>query len=229
MEDIEIINIWKSYDKKLEESLLLNRKNTEDITQIKVISFLASMKPLKIFTILGGILWVSFGGVILLNLFTNAFHLISLFFLVSASIQVLLTLIAILIYLYQLIVIHQADISEPILATQKKLARLKISTLWVARILFLQLPLWTTFYLSESMFENGHLLLYIVQGIVTFSFTCLALWLFFNITYDNRDKKWFRLIFDGKEWTPVMKAMELLKQIEEYKNEDRTVNKNAGI
>lgn len=228
MEDTEIINLWKSYDKKLDENLLLNRKNAEDITKLKVRSFLTSMKPLKIFTILVGIIWVGFGGVIITNLFIFAFTMVSKFFLISAGIQLLLTAIALVGYIYQLILIHQVDISEPILETQEHLARLKSSTLWVTRILFLQLPVWTTFYLTESMFENGHTIFYILQGIVTFSFTYLALWLFFNIKYENKDKKWFRLIFDGKEWSPVIKSMELLSQIDEYRIENKTENENAG-
>ncbi len=224
MEDTEIINLWKSYDKKLEESLLFNRKNAEDITKMKVRSFLASMKPLKIFTILDGIIWVGFVDVLIINLFPIANPI----FLISAGIQVLLTKLAIGIYLYQLILIHQVDISEPILTTQEKLSRLKSSTLWVARLLFLQIPVWTTFYWNESMLENGNIVLYILQIVVTLLFTFLAVWLFRNIKYENRDKKWFRLIFNGKEWSPVIKSMELLSQIDEYRIENKTANENAS-
>jgi len=52
----------------------------------------------------------------------------------------------------------------------------------------------------------------------TLSFIVIAIWLFFNIKYENRNKKWFQLIFSGKEWTPLMKSMELLEQVEEYKD-----------
>lgn len=223
MEDLEIINIWKSYDKKLEENLSLNRKIAQDVTQMKVKSYLTSMKPIKIFTVLIGILWVGIGGIIVTNLFVFAFAKVSKFFLFSAGIQLTLTAIAIGVYLYQLILIYQADINEPILATQDKLARLKSSTLWVARLLFLQLPVWTTFYLTESMFVNGNTVLYVVQGLITVSFTYLALWLFFNIKYENKDKKWFRLIFEGKEWSPVMKSMNLLSQINAYQAENQVI------
>ena len=212
MEDLEIINLWKSYDKKLDENLLLNRKNAEDITKIKVQSLLASMKPLKIFSILLGILWVGFVDVLIISS-----HSANPFFLISAAIQVLLTKVAIVIYLYQLILIHRVDISEPVLAAQHKLARLKSSTLWVTRLLFLQLPVWTTFYLNKGVFVNGNIGVCILQTVVTVSFTVLAVWLFLNIKYENRDKKWFRLIFNGKEWTPVIRSMELLSQVEEYK------------
>jgi hypothetical protein len=54
----------------------------------------------------------------------------------------------------------------------------------------------------------------------TISFTVVAFWLFINIKYENRNKKWFQLIFNGKEWTPLMKSMELLEQVEEYKDEN---------
>ncbi len=219
MEDIEIIHLWRAYDKKLNDSLLLNRKNAEDITKMKIQSALTSMKPLKIFTLSVGLLWVGFGGVIVINLFVFAFSTVSKFFLFSAAIQLLLTAIAIAIYLYQFAVIHQVDINAPILKTQEHLARLKTSTLWVARILFLQLPLWTTFYLSENTFKTGHPVFYIVQVAITLTFTYAAFWLFFNIKYENRAKKWFRLIFDGKEWNPVMQSMELLNRIDAYKTE----------
>lgn len=171
----------------------------------------------KIFSILAGFLWVGFVDVLIINLFQVA----NPFFLISAGIQVILTKLAIGIYLYQLILIHQVDMSGPILEIQEKLVRLKSSTLWVARFLFLQLPVWTTFYWNESMLSSSNFLLYIIQGIVTLSFTVIAVWLFLNINYENRDKKWFRLIFNGTEWQPVIKSMELLHQIDHYKMNTR--------
>jgi len=224
MEDIEIINLWKSNDKKINETLLLNRKNAEEIIKMKAQSLLSSMKPLKIFVIAFGIIWVG----IIDNLIINLFHIASPFFLVSASIQSLLATLAIAIYVRQLILIEQIDINEPILKTQEKIARLKSSTLWVTRLLFLQLPVWTTFYWNESMFEHGNTFLYILQVIVTISFTFIAIWLFLNIKYENRHKKWFKLIFNGKEWTPVISSMELLSQIDEYRIENKTTKKNAS-
>jgi hypothetical protein len=215
MEDTEMITLWKSYGQKLDETLTLNRKNAEDITRIKVQSVLSSMRPLKIFAILVGIVWVTFVDILIINLYPVA----SPYFLISAGIQALLTKLAIGIYLYQLILIHQVDTSEPVLATQDRIARLKYSTIWIARVLFLQLPVWTTFYLSGSIFNNGNTLMHIIQIGTTALFTFAAVWLFLNIRYENRDKKWFKLIFRGNEWAPVMKSMELLDQINEYKEE----------
>ncbi len=215
MEDTEIINLWKSFDKKLEENLKLNKQNAEDITRIKVKSFLGSMKPIKLFTVLVGLLWVGLLDIIIISVFKGA----SPFFLLSAVVLVILNKLAIGIYLYQLILLFQVDISDTILSTQEKIASLKTSTLWITRLLFLQLPVWTTFYWSKSMFENGNPVLLVLQVLISLSFALLALWLFFNINYKNKDKKWFKLIFSGNEWTPAIKSMELLDQIRQYKEE----------
>ena len=213
MQDADLINLWKSYSQQIDESLALNRKNAEELTTIKVQSLLASMKPLKFFTLVVGIGWVVFVDSLLIAFFWSA----GPFFIVSALIQVLLTKLAIGIYLYQLVLIQRVDVSQPIVKTQHTLARLTASTLWATRLLLLQLPVWTTFYLTSSLIKNGTPVFYLVQLAITLTFTVVALWLSRNITYANRDKPWFRLLFEGKEWSPVMKSMDLLNQSEEYK------------
>ena len=157
MDQSEIINLWKAYDRKLEASLMLNKSNAIEITRLKTKSLLSSMTPLKIFTIIVGMLWVSIGGTLVGNLFVHAYASVSPFFLYSAAFQLLLTAIGIGIYLYQLVLIHQMDITDTLINTQRRLTHLKSSTLWVARILFLQLPVWTTFYWSMDLIKSGHL------------------------------------------------------------------------
>jgi hypothetical protein len=219
MNENELKLLWQSVNKNLVDSLTINRKNTEDITRLKIQNFLSSMKPIKIFTIIVGILWVAILGIVLVNLFVYAYDKVSLFFLYSATIQVLLTGIAVAVYIYQLDLIYKIDFNKPVIFIQKKLSKLKVSTLNVTRILFLQLPVWTTFYWNEAMFENGNVSLWVIQGIITLLFTYFAVWLFFNIKYENRNRRWFQLIFRGKEWQPILQSMELLNQIEKYQDE----------
>jgi len=154
MEEINIKTLWQATNQRLEKSLHISKQQTEEITRLKVHNLVSSMKPLKLFTILIGVLWVVIIGSVVVNLFLFAFSATSLFFLFSAAIQVMLTAIALLIYIYQFITIYQVDFTKPILHTQKKLANLQTTTLWVARILFLQLPVWTTFYWNESMLNS---------------------------------------------------------------------------
>ena len=122
--------------------------------------------------------------------------------------------------LLQLILIYQVDVGEPVIDTQENLARLKSSTLWVTRLLFLQLPVWTTFYINADMIKNGGVVFFLVQVPVSLAFFFIAIWLFINIKYKNRDKKWFRLIFSGREWDPVIQSMELLDQVREYRESE---------
>lgn len=227
MDELELKKLWQATNLKLEESLVINRNISDEITKMKIHNFLGSMKPIKIFTLLIGILWVGITGTVVVNLFLFASANVNLFFLFSATIQIGLTAIALIIYIYQLIKIYEVDITDPILKTQKRLANLKTSTLWITRILILQLPVWTTFYWNSSMFENGNWLLWIIQGIVTLSFGYVAIWLFINIRYENKNKKWFKFIFNGMEWTPLIKSMELLEQIEDYK--DINASTNSGL
>lgn len=216
MDDINLKLLWQSAHKDLEKSLAINKKNTEDITRIKAQNFLSSMKPLKIFTLIVGICWVIVLGIVVIYLFINAYDSVSKFFLYSATIQVILSAIALFVYIYQIGLIYKIEFSEPVLVIQKKLNKLKVSTLNVTRILLLQLPVWTTFYWNETMFENGNVTLWVIQGIITLLSVFFSFWLFFNIKYENRNKRWFQLIFRGREWQPILQSIELLKQIEEY-------------
>jgi hypothetical protein len=216
MNENELKLLWQAAHTKLEDSLQINRKNTEDITKLKVQNFLSSMKPIKIFTLIVGILWVAILGSTVVHLFINAYDQVSLYFLYAAAIQVVLTAIAVVVYIYQLDLIYRIDFSKPVLNIQENLSKLKVSTLNVTRILFLQLPVWTIFYWNDSMFENGNLFLWIIQVSITLTMSYWAIWLFFNIKFENRDQKWFKLIFSGKEWQPMLQSMELLSQIEGY-------------
>ena len=220
MNEMELKKLWQITNVKLDESIVINKNNTDDITRMKVHIILGSMKPIKFLTLLVGVLWVGIGGIALSSIFLNSFSEANKFFLFSASIQVGLTAIALFVYLYQLIMIYQVDITDPIIRTQGKLSNLKISTLWVTRILFLQLPVWTTFWWNETMLTDWGILQWSIILFFTISFTIVAIWLFINIKYENRNKKWFQLIFRGKEWTPLMRSMELLEQVEEYKEQN---------
>jgi hypothetical protein len=140
-------------------------------------------------------------------------------FLGSAILQSLISKIAVGVYAYHLVLIDQVDLSAPVLESQEKIARLQASTLWVARLLFLQMPLWTTFYWNESMLSNGHPVLWAMQIIGTLGLAFISVWLFFNIKDKNRNQRWFKWIFDNAEWTPTLQAMEALERVKEYRQE----------
>lgn len=220
MNELDIKKLWHSVNEKLDSSNKINKKNLDDISRLKVHNLLSTMKPIKLIIALIGIVWVSVLGFALINIFLYAYDKASLFFLYSATIQVMITAIAVAVYIYQINLIYNLEFSEPVLSIQKKLSKLKLSTLNLTRILFLQLPVWTTFYWNETMFTNFNIFQWIIQGFVTISFFILALWIFFNLKYENMHKKWFVLIMGGKEWNPLLQASEMLKEINDYEKKN---------
>jgi hypothetical protein len=226
MDTKQIQKLWQS---SVENSPLAGtslQADAEAITKGKIRTFVSSMKPITLFTILAGMVWVAIIGFLVGHLAIYAYSSVSPFFLFSIGIQVVITAIALFFYIYQLIQMYKVDIADTILITQERLVRLKGSILWVTRILFLQLPVWTTFYWTDTMFKTGNPLLLTLQGLITTLFTILAIWLFINIRFENHEKKWFRLIFNGKEWTPVINALTLLEGL---KNNHSEKTENGSI
>lgn len=221
MNDTDLKYLWQIGNEKIAISQKSDKTSLDNLTKKNVSHFLSSMKPIKIFTLLVGLLWVFGIGYVLLKLTVNAYDQVSLYFLYSAYFQVMLTAMAVIIYIIQLITLYSIDFNKPVVTLQKTLIKLKASTLNVTKILMLQLPFWTTFYLNESMFKNGTLPLFVLQGAVTISFTYLSLWLFFHLKFENADKWWFKLLLQGKEWEPLITSINILNEMEDGVSSDK--------
>ena len=215
MNDTDLKYLWQTGNEQIALSQKSDKTSLDKLTKRNVSHFLSSMKPIKIFTLLAGLLWVLGIGYVLIKLTIIAYDQVSPYFLYSAFFQVMLTAMAVILYIIQLSTLYSIDFNKPVVILQKTLINLKASTLNVTKILILQLPFWTTFYWNESMFKNGTLPLFILQGAVTISFTCLAIWLFFNLKYENSDKWWFKLLLQGKEWEPLITSIGILNDMEE--------------
>ena len=221
MNDTDLKYLWQAGNNQIAISQKSDKTSLDKLTKRNVSHFLSSMKPIKIFTLLVGLLWVFGIGYVLIKLTINAYDQISPYFLYSAFFQVMLTAMAVILYIIQLSTLYSIDFNKPVVILQKTLINLKASTLNVTKILILQLPFWTTFYWNESMFKNGTLPLFILQGAVTISFTCLAIWLFFNLKFENADKWWFKLLLQGKEWEPLITSIGILNDMEEEGASDK--------
>jgi hypothetical protein len=217
MEKDELLALWRSAPDELAATAALSRHTAAELTQLKVAATLSTLKPLKWFGAAAALVWVILVDALLYRYWTQA----SGFFLVSAGVQVLLTKLALGLYLYQLALISRVDASAPVVEAQARLARLQASTLWVARLSFLQLPCWTTFYWSAALLRQAPPLLLGLQLLVTGLFAAAAVWLFLNINARNRHQRWFRLLFGGREWAPILDALQLLEQLDEYRTEPR--------
>lgn len=212
MEESEIRNLWKRYDKKLETLLSYNRWMVEEITKTKARKALAGAKPVKYLGIVLGIPWILLlNGLVVIGYLSG-----NPFFALSFGMISLFTTIALGTYIYHLVLIRQINISESVIDVQKKLAKIQTSGINMTRIVFLQLPFWTTWYLRAELLQEGEALYWATNIAITGIFLYAALWLFANISLENMDRKWMKLLFSDAEWSSVVQAMDILNQIDEF-------------
>ena len=213
MNDIEINNLWKSYDEKLDKLLSINQEIMTEITKTKANSMLGKAKPAKYLGIIIGLPYI----LVLDALFIIGWLSGGIFFALSMGAIAIFTKIAFGTYIYHLILIRQASHADTVVEMQKKIAQIKTSSIKVLRIVVLQLPFWTTWYFGMYMAKNADLVYWIGNIVVTGIFTYFSLWLFWNIKIENIDKKWMKWLFSDAEWISVIKAIDLLDQIDNYK------------
>jgi len=222
MEDIEMKNIWQSYDRKIKEARVLNLQSWalnlrcfETIQTQKAKSKLDSLATFKIWAVVLGILWVLFLGILVYeNRFTN------LYFSISVSFIMLFSIIAVVIYIKHIIIIKQINYAENITDTQKKLAQLQLSTLKFAGIIWLQMPFQTTWFWHSKWILFNSLKFWLIPFPITLFFTFLAIYLYRNINLENIHKKWVRtLMMAGPEYKSVITAIDFINEIDAFKKD----------
>ncbi|MCY1524334.1 hypothetical protein D9M68_592620 [compost metagenome] len=215
MENIDVIKMWKQYDEKLEKSLVLNQKIITELQQQKAKHALRPARNYKLFAILIGFIYAAM-IVYFLN-YTASFT--SIFVKASVGIHLVVILIAIGMYVKQLVLINEIDCSEHIIQMQEKLASLQSSTLRVIGICFLQLPVFSTWNITFELINERPLNFWLIQMPIVALFTFAGIWLFKNINIKNMDKKWFKIMFYGAEWSAILRSGRFLREIEHFETE----------
>ena len=102
MNHTDLKYLWKTGNEQIAISQTSDKTNLNNLTKRNISHFLSSMKPIKIFTLLVGMLWVFGIGYVLMKLTINAYEQVSPYFLYSAYFQLMLTAIAVILYIFQL-------------------------------------------------------------------------------------------------------------------------------
>ena len=223
MNDIELKYLLASYNLRLEEakvvnlqSWVLNLQCFETLQLQKAKSKLKALINFKIVAVVLGILWVAFVS----NFFLHSLEISKIFFLVSAGAIMLITSAAIIVYIYHIVLINTINNSDNVLKTQEAIAHLKLSTLNITRILFLQAPFYCTFWWSESFIINAPIPFWLISFPVMAAFTFASIWLWRNISMKNIHKKWFKILFNSPEWNSLVKANNFLEEINNFRKEN---------
>lgn len=203
----------------VEKTLAINELLLKEVTNNKARISLKSLIALKTLGIVAFILYILLLSYLLVYAVSNYSSALN-YFIVSISVIILVNIKGLADYIKHLVWANNVNYDGSIMEIQQQLSRLQLSIINHAKGMCLQIPFYTTFYLSNEWFPQDVGLGYIIlQVIVTGSFVFLTYWLYKNHKPENLDKKWFRSLIKGSGGKSVMKAMEFYKGMEDFKKD----------
>ncbi len=220
MENIDFINIWKAQNTKIEQALALNLKLLREIVDGKAKSAVRSLTILKSTLLFFGVLYlIALGGLIsfALSRYSPAWN----YFLVSVAAIFAINLFAVITYIKHLVWLSEINYDGPVADIQQKLSKLQLSIIRLTRIMYLQTPFFTTFYLSSNWFPQLTPWPYtLFQLALTGAAIYSSWWVYKKMTIENIDNKLIKSLLSGSGRDTVRKAMDFYNEIEEYKVEE---------
>ncbi len=207
-----MINLWKQYDERLEKTISINHRLIAELQQQKAKNALRPARNYKVIAILIGVVYAALIAYFLYHLHPIA----SIFINISVVIHLIVTLVAIAMYIHQIVLINQIDCTENIVDMQYKMANLRSSTLKVIGVCFLQFPVFATWNINLELITDRPLAFWFIQVPILVLFTYIGIWFYKNINIHNIEKRWFRMMFWGSEWQSILKAGKFLKEIENF-------------
>lgn len=218
MNDKDFQDLWKKMDKGDNPVNYPRSGESSGFDLAGIQQDIRKMRFPKSIAVLTGIVWCLVVGALVVMAIIGRINGngISWFFIISMGLQVLLTALGTGMYMHQVILLQQMELAGTVVETQERISRILMSGLWSVRILILQLPLWSTFFLSRKMLAGAPMHWLLFQAVVTAGLSVITLWLFRQLRFENRHKRWFRFLFSGKGWTPLMKAMDNFEELQQF-------------
>lgn len=219
MENIELISIWKEQNAKIEKVMAINQVLLRETINNKVKTTLQSLIRLKTAGIIAFVFYLLVLAYLLFYAFSNYSSAWN-YFIVSFSVIALVNVKGFADYIKHLVWTNSINYNGSIMEIQQQLTRLQLSIINHSKFMILQLPFWTTFYLSNLWFPQEVGLGYILfQILITGSFVFITWWLYKQHKPESLNKKWFRNMIAGSGGKSVEKALEFYKEMEEFEKE----------
>lgn len=214
MNDKELINIWKSYDQKLDQVLVLNKQITYDLTKKKLNKTINKMKyPIKMMLFIGAPYTLLLFIITFIAFKSGGFFVCLGFGTISIIMAIVFGR-----YLYHLKLIADINRHHDIVVVQEKMSRLKLSVFNSTKLAIVQIPFWVICWMSLDALKNAPLLYGGVNAIIFLSFSIFAYWLFKNISIQKKDSKVSSFFLSGSDWDPLIKSASILDQLKEYQS-----------
>lgn len=219
MEETNFVLLWKEHYQKIDQSLIINKRLLTETIQMKAHNALQSLTRLKQRGIVALVIYLVLLALVLYYSITNYSSALN-YFIISMSVIFVINIKALYDYIKHIVWVNKINYNGSITDTQQQLIKLQLSIYQHSRIMVLQLPFWTTFFLSDKWFPHAvGWQYYIFQSLLTGSFTYGAYWLYKNQTAYNANKKWFKFLIAGSGGASVSKALVFYQELEKFKQD----------
>jgi hypothetical protein len=213
MEEQDIKQLWRAYDVKLERSLQLNYKIIREMQTQQAEEKISSFRRNQVFGVVGGIIWILFLVFLIVHALNN------IYFVISVGFIALFNIFAVTAYIRHLAMLDKVNITDSITGAQQKLATIQTSLNNVGRILVLQTPFYCTFWYSQYLVDHGGTQFWVINLVIVALFIAASIYLFKTLTYKNIHRKWVKAFIESFGGKQIIKAMEFLNDIDDYKAE----------
>ena len=217
MEVGELKKMLAAYDTKLDEKLSLNVASLKSINLDKSEKSTQSILKYRIIEIvIFSLLTLLMGNYIATN--WNQTHLA-----LSGIIVGVFTLIALSGSIGQVVLLQQIDFAKPIVDIRKKIELVNTHGLLFIKLMFLSTPIWWSYvvvgsdYLFNIDLYNNMDSDFVLNYLMVNSLLIIPMiWFLNKLTYKNLNVKWVRKTIGFFVGTKTMKALDFLKDIEEF-------------
>ncbi len=222
MEQTDLQQLWQSIDRHLLEARVLNLqswalnfRSFEMLQHQKMKKGLYRLILFKSFAVILGICWVAFLGLLVWSVGTA-----NLFFSCSVMMILLFTVYAIYIYLRHIRMITTIRYDAPVADVQEKIAILQASTFRATRVLWLQMPFYSTWCWNSKWIKEGPYGFWLIAVPIALFFLWLSIYLYRNLIPGNMHKKWVNLLMMvGPEYKKLAEASGYLEEIRSYRDD----------
>jgi hypothetical protein len=193
MEDTSFILLWKQHYEKIDQTLAINKRLLKELLIQKAGSSLRRLLREKAVGIVAAVVWLLILGAPLGFALTH-YHPAANYFIVSIGVIFLINLKALADYIRYAILLQSIAYDGSIATIQEKVCRLQWSMIRHCRIMALQFPFWSTFFLSSTWFPQhtppGFIAMQIgITGLLAY----IAYWLYRNLVPANLGNRWIKL------------------------------------
>lgn len=212
MENIELQNIWKSYDQKIQDMLVINKDIAINLSKQKLDKQIGRLYRPKWTAVLIGIPYTLLLITIAVIASTANAYFVSIGFgAISLIMAILLSN-----YFYQLYLISEIRNSDQVLSTQQYISKLRISSFNSLNFVVFQLPFWSVCWISKEALKESPVIYGGINLLVFIILAYISYWVFQKLSYKNKESKIRDFFLSGSEWEPIKKSAEILAQITEY-------------